>query len=246
VAAARKVYNPIGFSKGYNFVLFFIFSGAFFGFSLARLQFFALDRSCASTSADSPLDCYYYTGVSVDRIGIIMHLVTILPAALLTCAQFVPVIRRTFVLFHRINGYIILVLSLVSTVGGIMLARNAVGGWMDVQVGVGVMSIAFLGSLSLALYNIKRLQIEQHRAWMLRAWFYVSALAPLIRFWLPNFARPAPSSLCGSSSSCQHISTPMQDTSSRCLVTRYSSWQAPNKGPFSSIPNVRRTSPVKT
>jgi uncharacterized membrane protein len=111
-----------------------------------------------------------------------MHLATILPAALLTCAQFVPVIRRTFVLFHRINGYVILVLSLVSTAGALMIARKSVGGRMDVQVGVGVLSIAFVASLSLALYNIKRLQIEQHRAWMLRAWFYVSALASLIGF----------------------------------------------------------------
>jgi uncharacterized membrane protein len=182
VAAARKVYNPIGFSKGYNFVLFSIFSGVFFAFSLARMQFIALDRSCAPTTTDQPLDCYYYTEASVDRIGIIMHLATILPAALLTCAQFVPVIRRTFVLFHRINGYVILVLSLVSTAGALMIARKSVGGRMDVQVGVGVLSIAFVASLSLALYNIKRLQIEQHRAWMLRAWFYVSALASLIGF----------------------------------------------------------------
>lgn len=27
VAAVRKVYNPIGFSKGYNFILFFITMG---------------------------------------------------------------------------------------------------------------------------------------------------------------------------------------------------------------------------
>ncbi|KAH6839617.1 hypothetical protein B0I37DRAFT_238069 [Chaetomium sp. MPI-CAGE-AT-0009] len=177
VSAARKLYHPVGFTKGYNFVLFFIFGGAFLGFTLARLQFLALDTTCSSgRSADQPLDCYYYTEGSIDRIGIILHLAAILPAALLTCLQFVPVIRRTFVLFHRINGYLIIILSLVSTAGAIMLARNAVGGWMDVQMGVGVLSIAFVSSLALALYNIKRLQIEQHRAWMLRAWFYAGSI----------------------------------------------------------------------
>jgi uncharacterized membrane protein len=157
--------------------LFFIFGGAFLGFTLARLQFLALDTTCISgKGSEKPLDCYYYTEGSIDRIGIILHLATILPAALLTCLQFVPIIRRTFVLFHRINGYLIITLSLVSIAGVLMLARNAVGGWMDVQMGVGVLSIAFISSLALALYNIKRLQIEQHRAWMLRAWFYVSGL----------------------------------------------------------------------
>ncbi|KXX81407.1 hypothetical protein MMYC01_203077 [Madurella mycetomatis] len=174
VKFARKVYNPVGFTKGYNFVLFFIFAGAFFGFTLARLHFLDIDKSfCMSGQA---LDCYYYTAGSVDRIGFLIHLAAILPAALLTCLQFVPVIRHKVILFHRINGYLILILSLVSTAGAIMLARNAVGGWMEVQTGVGFLSIAFLVSLGLAVYNVKRLQIEQHRAWMLRAWFYAGSI----------------------------------------------------------------------
>lgn len=40
VAAMRKVYNPIGFSKGYNAVLWFIFDGALLGFILARMMYF--------------------------------------------------------------------------------------------------------------------------------------------------------------------------------------------------------------
>lgn len=175
VAVARKVYNPIGFAKGYNFVLFFILCGALMGFTLARLQYIAIDKACASNPGNQPLDCYYYTEGSVDKIGIIIHLATILPGSFLACLQFVPFIRRTFVLFHRINGYFIIVLSVVSTVGAFMVARNTVGGWLDVQIGVGALSIAFLGSLGLALYNIKCLQLEQHRAWMLRAWVYVSS-----------------------------------------------------------------------
>jgi hypothetical protein len=173
VAVARKIYNPIGFSKGYNFVLFFIFGGALVGFSLARLQYLALDRSCSSGDT-RPLDCYYYTEGSVDRVGILMHLAGILPAALLACLQFVPVIRRTFVLFHRINGYLIITLSLVATAGALMLGRHSAGGGLDTQTVVGAVSLAFVVSLALAIYNVKRLQIEQHRAWMLRAWFYVS------------------------------------------------------------------------
>ncbi|AEO69780.1 uncharacterized protein THITE_43266 [Thermothielavioides terrestris NRRL 8126] len=172
VAMARRVYNPIGFSKGYNFVLFFIFAGALVGFTLARFQYLSLDKSCFSGPGAGPLDCYYYTDGSVDRLGIFLHLATILPAALLACVQFVPAIRHKAILLHRINGYLVILLSLISTAGAIMLARNAVGGRTEVQSGVGVLSIAFVVSLALALYNVKRLQIEQHRAWMLRAWFY--------------------------------------------------------------------------
>ena len=54
-----------------------------------------------------------------------------------------------------------------------MIARVSFGGGIETQTVVGLLAILFLGSLAIAYYNIKRLQIEQHRAWMLRAWIYV-------------------------------------------------------------------------
>ena len=59
-----------------------------------------------------------------------------------------------------------------------MIARVSFGGGLDVQMAAGVMSIMSLIALGMAYYNIKKLQIDQHRAWMLRAWFYVSNALP--------------------------------------------------------------------
>jgi uncharacterized membrane protein len=55
-----------------------------------------------------------------------------------------------------------------------MIARRAFGGGIETQAGVGLLSIITLASLGLAINAIKRLRIDQHRAWMLRCWFYVS------------------------------------------------------------------------
>lgn len=55
-----------------------------------------------------------------------------------------------------------------------MIARKTMGGGIDIQAWLGLMAILTTGGLALALYNIKRLQIDQHRAWMIRTWFYVS------------------------------------------------------------------------
>jgi len=129
VASMRKLYNPLGFSKGYNFVLFFIFFGALMGFTLARLQYLSFDTFCKGAA---PGECFYYRK-GHEKAGIIIHLAGILPASFLACFQFVPVIRHKAILFHRLNGYIILLLSL----------------------------------------------IEQHRAWMLRAWFYAGSIITL-------------------------------------------------------------------
>lgn len=90
-----------------------------------------------------------------------------------------------------------MLLSLVGTAGAYMIANKALGGGLDVQTGMGFLGIAFVGSLAMAYINIKRLQIEQHRAWMLRAWFYVCLpMAMKLRFAKLTFLslRPAPSS----------------------------------------------------
>ncbi|KAF4469258.1 hypothetical protein FALBO_3838 [Fusarium albosuccineum] len=179
VATARKIYNPVGFSKGYNFVLFFIFAGALMGFTLSRSQYLDYDGTFCGKNGQAGIGECYFSGKGTQRTGLLMHLATVLPAGFLVCFQFVPAIRHKVLLFHRINGYIILVLSVISTVGALMAARHAFGGGLETQLGVGFVGIAFVVSLFLAWVNIKRLQLEQHRAWMLRAWFYASSIITL-------------------------------------------------------------------
>lgn len=120
-----------------------------------------------------PGECYYYKQ-RPGKIGIMLHLSTVLPAGILVVLQFLPVIRYKWLLVHRINGYIIIVLSVLSTVGVFIVLKFVLGGLVDVQTVPAFASILFLGSKGLALWNIKKLQIEQHRAWMIRAWSVVS------------------------------------------------------------------------
>lgn len=178
VAAMRKVYNPIGFGKGYNFVLWFVFCGALFGFCLARFMYLDFNGVYCSLDASggngaAPGECYTYSKHTFYLIGIKLHLYCIIPGAFLACFQFVPWIRLNHILIHRINGYLVLLLSTVATAGALMVARMSFGGAVETQTVTGLLAIMFFFSLVIALYNIKTLQLEQHRAWMLRAWFYV-------------------------------------------------------------------------
>jgi hypothetical protein len=45
-----------------------------------------------------------------------------------------------------------------------MIARKTMGGGIDIQAWIGLMSILTTGGLALAIYNIKKLQFDQHRA----------------------------------------------------------------------------------
>ncbi|KAF1984724.1 hypothetical protein K402DRAFT_335803 [Aulographum hederae CBS 113979] len=177
VKALRTVYNPIGFTRGYNFTLFVIFAGALLGFTLARLPYLAFNSQfCGSGSGGAaPGECYYYMQPRYN-VGIKLHLYCILPASFLAVWQFVPIIRHRAILFHRINGYLIVLLALVANAGALMIARVAFGGDLSTQGAVGVLVILTTVSIGLAYYNIKRLQIDQHRAWMLRTWFYFGTI----------------------------------------------------------------------
>jgi len=87
--------------------------------------------------------------------------------------QFIPVIRRKFVIFHRINGYIILILTFTGNVGALMIARKAFGGSLETQAGIGTLVILTTISIVMAYVNIKRLQIDQHRAVCLLPYFHI-------------------------------------------------------------------------
>jgi uncharacterized membrane protein len=93
--------------------------------------------------------------------------------------QFIPVIRYKVLVFHRINGWIIILLVLLANAGAIMIAPHAFGGDLSVQSGAGTLVLMTTVGLALAIYNIKRLQIDQHRAWMLRTWFYFGSIITL-------------------------------------------------------------------
>ena len=88
--------------------------------------------------------------------------------------QFVPLIRYKLPVFHRINGYVILVLVFTSNVGALMIARKAFGGSLETQAGIGTLVILTTISVLMAYVNIKRLQIDQHRA--------VSLFSPKLNF----------------------------------------------------------------
>jgi uncharacterized membrane protein YozB (DUF420 family) len=60
-----------------------------------------------------------------------------------------------------------------------MIAERAFGGATALQLWTGALSLAFLAALGLALYNIRRKQIEQHRAWMIRAWVWAGCIITL-------------------------------------------------------------------
>lgn len=189
-----KIYSWFGFMRGYNFPLcrcffFFVspssssrgltksgvvFAGAMLGFSLSRLHFLDYDGHFAKEAAPGLM--YYFSRGSA-RVGMILHLATALPAGVLMVLQFTPIIRHKFLLLHRINGYVVLFLLLVSNAAAcVILPHNHGRSRIDAQTAEAFLVIITTAGMVLAWWNVRRLQIDQHRAWMLRTMFYFGTI----------------------------------------------------------------------
>jgi hypothetical protein len=170
VAFVRRIYNPLGFQRGYNFPLWIIFGLGALGFCASRAMY--LDYDGAYREAKIATGDWESQSHGFRRVGMIMHLACVMPIGFLLPFQFLPIIRYKFMLWHRVAGYILMLLLLVGNIGACLVSDTAMGGSLEVRALVYVVASMTIVSLLLAYINIKRLQIDQHRAWMLRAWFY--------------------------------------------------------------------------
>jgi hypothetical protein len=178
ISSRTTLHGLFGFSKRYNFIFWLIFGIPFSSFiihHLKSLDFHGTFCPEGRTGSAVPGECFTFRQTGRIQMGLRVHLATIIPASILVLIQFTPILRcGKFIQLHRFNGYLIIGLSIVSMVASLVMADRAFGGGVDLQCYFGLATIMFLGSMLVSLFQIWLVQIEQHRAWMLRAWFYVS------------------------------------------------------------------------
>lgn len=207
-----KLHRLAGFQKGYNFLLWSIFGIGALAFALSRISYldyfgvFCRKNFLSLGNHAAPGECYYFLNGGRQQIGMMLHLYSIIPCSILVFFQFIPILRHKLVLFHRINGYVVVLLMGVALVSGLMALSESFGGDPAWLAAVTVHSIMVTAGLTMGVLNIRKLQIEQHRAWMLRTWIWVkqspcsSSMKIRIVFTdSPVFNRPSASSACASS-----------------------------------------------
>lgn len=175
----QRLHQLLGFDKTHNFALWCLLNFGFGGFLINRIQYldyfgvFCRKNYLSKHNHAAPGECYYFLNGGKEQIGMMLHLYSIIPCCLLLLPQFMPVIRQRLLLYHRINGYIVLLLMSVAICGGSMAASGSFGGDATFQTAVGLHGTLVASGLFIAMTKIRKLQIDQHRAWMLRAWAWV-------------------------------------------------------------------------
>ncbi|KAI1872995.1 uncharacterized protein JN550_003869 [Neoarthrinium moseri] len=166
----------LGFRNRYRAACWTLFGGALFVFALVRLKYLDFYGAfCGSRSSGAlPGECFYFLQPGLARTGMIVHLYCVLPASILAVGQFVPVVRRKAIAVHRINGYACLVLGLVGSIAAFPSFRRAFGGDPAAQLANFTLLALFVWGCIMGYWSVKGRRIRDHRAWMLRAWCYVS------------------------------------------------------------------------
>jgi hypothetical protein len=127
VRSLRKLYNPVGFKKGYNAVLAFISLGYILGFCLAQVEQFNVWGYWAVNNGPGETWAYERNGL-LYKVSMTMHIVVVIPAGLLVVLQFLTIIRYKAFILYRINGYLIMLLMLIFSITGIIISKVAFGG----------------------------------------------------------------------------------------------------------------------
>lgn len=70
----------------------------------------------------------------------------------------------------------VLVLLLISNIGTLMISRHTFGGSVDIQANLGLLVVSTTVGAAFSYYNVRRHQLDQHRAWTLRTMFYMGTV----------------------------------------------------------------------
>ncbi|KAF5357476.1 hypothetical protein D9758_012507 [Tetrapyrgos nigripes] len=169
--AARTFYHSLswtlGFKEKYSLLLFIVFGGALFGFCLARA--FMMNPKIMREQT-TPGDFRWFN-LKMDKIPYFWHIYTTIIGGLIVSLQFLPVIRRQYILVHRLNGYLSLLLLIPGNIAGAIVARRSFGGEINQQVAYYLLGIMITFALLMGFANVKK-ETRSHRRWMLRGVVY--------------------------------------------------------------------------
>jgi hypothetical protein len=215
----QRLQKYTGFTKASNIFLFTLTAVIFAAYCIFRFPSLDIENGWGKGAAPGE---WYWFRQGLYRTGITMHLWSVLRKYLfirrhhyysriayfhqkdsyLICSQaagalmplqFLPIMRRRYITFHKLNGRLLLILLMVGNIcklatlsnlkiclildtAALMIADRAFGGTLATQFAVLDLAISTTVSTTKGYLAIRNLRIDQHRSWMLRTWAYASAV----------------------------------------------------------------------
>ena len=124
--------------------------------------------------------CYNYLHHPHYATGLTLHLLFVLPAAMLAVLQFIPAIRVRYPALHRYIGYASLALCAPGMASGVPILDVTFGGDLSIRSA----ALTLFGVSAYALWRAwhaiaRQGRVDEHRKWMLRAWSYLGSVVTM-------------------------------------------------------------------
>ena len=135
----------------------------------AEFAIHAIDRGFSlSSSAEALYSRLYHAGAEFSNLAIYGHMIVGGVLTLLVPLQLLHPVRNSAPALHRIAGYVIAALALLTSVGGLIyiLLNGTIGGW-PMTVGFGLYGV-LLAVSAVQTVRYARARDPAHRAWALR------------------------------------------------------------------------------
>ncbi|KAK1229316.1 hypothetical protein PQX77_007634 [Marasmius sp. AFHP31] len=159
----------LGFREKLSLVLMIIFGGTLVGYCIARSLLMDSKKRLELTSAGE----MFWFQREPYKATYIIHIFLSIFGGIFVGAQFLPALRRNYMLAHRINGYFCLLTIIVSNIGGAVVTRRSFGGELNVQSGYWALTLMSTYALVTGFWYARR-DTRKHRKWMLRGVVYFS------------------------------------------------------------------------
>ncbi|KAF8915755.1 hypothetical protein CPB85DRAFT_1217483 [Mucidula mucida] len=160
----RTISGILGFKEPPSLALYVIFGGALLGFCLFYVQMFSMSGMRRMTI---PGEWFWLGFNEFFHVNYSIHIYLSCIGGSFSLLQFLPAIRRRFVLFHRINGYFVLLTLIPANICGAIAGNRAFGGEINAQSAYYSLGILTVGCFLMGIFNVKR-DTRQHRKWMIR------------------------------------------------------------------------------
>uniref|UniRef100_A0A0W0EXX4 DUF2306 domain-containing protein n=1 Tax=Moniliophthora roreri TaxID=221103 RepID=A0A0W0EXX4_MONRR len=149
----------------------FVFGGALIGYCLAR----SLLMDPVKMRALTPPGEFFWFNMRLYRINYILHIYLTILGGIFVGVQFLPMIRRKYILLHRLNGYFVIITLVIGNIGGAIVARRSFGGEINAQSAYYILGIMTIVPLLIGFFFARR-NTKLHRKWMLRAVVYFATV----------------------------------------------------------------------
>ncbi|KAF7868590.1 hypothetical protein EAF04_005121 [Stromatinia cepivora] len=169
-----------GFTYSRSLTYFVIFTLTFSIFSFSQQSFVFGGR----LRPKSPEHVIIF-GDGLMKLGMDVHLWSVLPAGTLLPLQFLPIVRRKYINLHRYTGRTLFPMLLLGNTCAFGIAHVSFGGTIETRIWIYTLGIMVFFALFKSWIAIRRKRIGEHRVWAIRTWGWAGCILTMRLLMIP-------------------------------------------------------------